>query len=61
MAYDQFGDPLEVQPVFTWRLTGKGSLTSTGLYTAPRRPGGPYTIRASAGGIVGKATVTVTW
>jgi hypothetical protein len=59
-AFDQFGQALSTQPKFTWTLTGRGTLSSTGLYTAPRRAGGPYTITASAGGIKGTAQVTVT-
>jgi hypothetical protein len=58
-ALDQFGQALAAQPVFTWTLTGRGTISSTGLYTAPRRAGGPYTITASAGGIHGTAQVTV--
>ncbi|HYT94903.1 MAG TPA: hypothetical protein VEL76_39665, partial [Gemmataceae bacterium] len=58
-AFDQFGALLSAQPSFAWRLTGNGSLSRTGLYTAPRRAGGPYTITASAGGVSGTATVTV--
>jgi hypothetical protein len=58
-AFDQFGSKLTTQPVFTWSLTGRGSLTRKGLYTAPRRAGGPYTITASLGGIKGTALVTV--
>ena len=59
VAEDQFGDALATQPVFTWALTGRGSLTRKGLYTAPRRAGGPFTVTASAGGVQGTATVTV--
>jgi hypothetical protein len=58
-AYDQFGNALTTQPVFTWALTGRGSLSSTGLYTAPAKTGGPYTITAKAAGYHGTATVTV--
>lgn len=58
-AFDQFGQALSVQPVFTWTVTGRGTITSSGLYTAPRRTGGPYTITASAGGVKGTAKVTV--
>jgi hypothetical protein len=58
-ALDQFGQALTVQPVFTWTLTGRGSITNAGLYTAPRRTGGPYTITASAGGKKGTAKVSV--
>jgi hypothetical protein len=56
-ALDQFGDKLTKQPVFSWGLTGRGSLTRKGLYTAPPRAGGPYTITASFGGIKGTALV----
>jgi hypothetical protein len=59
-AYDQFGDPLNAQPTFTWTLTGRGSLSQKGLYRAPRRPGGPFTITASAAGVKGTAHITVT-
>jgi hypothetical protein len=58
-AFDQFGSALSAQPNFTWTVTGRGSVNSTGLYTAPRRTGGPYTITAKAGGIKGTAKVTV--
>jgi hypothetical protein len=58
-AYDQFGNSLLTQPTFTWTLSGRGTLRSTGLYTAPRKPGGPYTVTATAGGIHGTARVTV--
>ena len=59
VALDQFGTALSTQPTFTWTLTGRGSLSSTGVYTAPNRKGGPYTISAKAGGIKGTAAVTV--
>lgn len=58
-AFDQFGDVLSTQPTFTWTFNGRGSLSSKGLYSAPRKPGGPFTITASAGGVKGTATVTV--
>jgi hypothetical protein len=60
MASDQFGDPLARQPYFFWRLVGKGSITSRGLYRAPNAAGGPYTIFAQAGLIRATATLTVT-
>src|SRR5262249_37756842 len=60
-AKDQFGATMTTQPAFTWTLvSGLGTLTSTGLYTAPA---GSTTasIRASAGGKTSNtATVTVT-
>src|SRR5262249_52383561 len=60
VALDQFGAALATQPTFTWSLTGRGTLSSAGLYTAPRRPGGPYTITAAVGTVKGTAKVTVT-
>lgn len=39
-AYDQFGTFLSPQPKFTWsQLSGIGSITSTGQYTAPTSGG----------------------
>lgn len=59
-AFDQFGLALSVQPTFMWTLSGRGTLSSsTGLYTAPAKTGGPYTITAKASGISGTAKVTV--
>ena len=47
------------QPTFTWRETGKGTITSTGLYTAPKFAGGIYTISARAGGVKGSTTLKI--
>ncbi len=59
-AYDQFGLILLTQPAFTWSVAGGGSITPTGLYTAPQGAGGPITVTVSAGGKSRSATVTVT-
>jgi hypothetical protein len=59
VALDQFGAALTKQPAFTWTLTGRGSLSSKGVYTAPASAGGPYTITARAGGVRGTTTVKV--
>jgi hypothetical protein len=58
-ALDQFDDPLSVQPRLMWKLTGRGFLSSTGLYYAPGQRGGPYTITASYGTIKATAIVRV--
>ena len=58
-ANDQFGERLVVQPTFFWSRIGKGTIRQNGRYTAPAKPGGPYTILASAGGVSGIAKVTV--
>ncbi len=56
---DQFGDPLASQPSLFWILTGKGSITSRGLYKAPSVAGGPYIITVQSGTIKTTATITV--
>jgi hypothetical protein len=58
-AFDQFGAALVIQPAFAWSVTGRGSITNTGLYAAPNKAGGPYTISAKASGVTGTAKVTV--
>jgi hypothetical protein len=59
-AFDQFGKAMTTQPSFTWTVDagGAGSVSSTGLYTAPAIGHGTDTIRATAGGISGPASVT---
>jgi len=60
IAKDQFGAPLAVQPSPTWSVVvvGKGTITSTGLYTVPSTSGSTA-IRATSGGIFGEALVTI--
>jgi hypothetical protein len=60
-ALDQFGNPMTSQPTFTWSLapTSDGSISSTGLYTAPDSTG-TATILATADTIyIGTASATV--
>jgi hypothetical protein len=59
-AVDQFGRPLVTQPSFTWTEAAgsAGSVSSTGLYTAPSSGSGTATVQASAGGVTGTASVT---
>ena len=59
-AKDQFGTALATQPGVSWTVSGGGTITSSGLFTAGSTAGGPYTITASSGGKSGTATVTVT-
>jgi hypothetical protein len=60
-AYDQFAAILNVQPTFTWtKVSGIGSISSTGLYTAPSTRTGTARVQASAGGVSGRATLTIT-
>lgn len=61
VARDQFATPLAVQPSFTWSLApgGIGSLSASGLYTAPATGAGDDTLLASTDGITGQAAVSV--
>ena len=59
-AKDQSGNPLAPQPTFSWTVSGGGTITSSGLYTAGSTSGGPYTVTAASGGVSGNASVTVT-
>jgi regulation of enolase protein 1 (concanavalin A-like superfamily) len=60
-ALDQFGLVLATQPAFTWSLANgsAGSLVSTtGVYTASSTVGSTATVEATAGTVVGTASVT---
>ena len=58
-ARDQFGTALTAQPSFTWAVTGGGSISASGLFTAGTTAGGPFTVSAASGGVSGTASVTV--
>ena len=57
---DQFAAALPTQPVFTWSVSGGGTISSSGLFTAGVATGGPYTVTAESGSATGTATVTLT-
>jgi len=59
-AYDQFNQPMSPPPTFGWAVSGGGSISSAGLFTAGATAGGPFTVTASSGGVNGTASVTVT-
>lgn len=61
-ARDQFGQPLSAQPVFSWSVdaSGIGTISGSGLYTAPASGTGSATVRATTGSVSGTAAVTVT-
>jgi hypothetical protein len=59
-AYDQNHNPMSPQPPFGWTVSGGGSISQTGLFTAGSTAGGPNTVTASGGGQNGTASVTVT-
>ncbi len=56
---DQFGDMLAL-PLVTWAVSGGGTLDMDGVFTAGATAGGPFTVTATAAGVMGSATVTVT-
>jgi serine protease AprX len=58
-AYDQGNVLLSPQPTFTWSVSGGGTISSAGLFTAGLTAGGPFTVTAAAGGKSGTASVTV--
>ena len=39
------------QPTFSWSVSGGGTISSTGLFSATT-PGGLFTVTATSGGIV---------
>ena len=58
-GYDQFGTVLATQPAFTWtKVSGIGSINSTGLYKAPTKAGSAV-IKAALGSVFATANVTV--
>lgn len=62
VARDQFGNPMATQPAFTWSLAagGVGTVSASGLYSAPATGTGSATVTATTGGKSGSAAVTVT-
>ena len=58
-ARNQFGTNMTPQPSFTWTVTGGGTVSTGGLFTAGTSTGGPYTIQAASGSLIGVATITV--
>jgi hypothetical protein len=60
VAKDQNGNAMPTQPAFAWTVSGGGTISSTGLFTAGSTAGGPFTVTASGGGKSGTASVSVT-
>jgi hypothetical protein len=59
-ALDQFSQPLAVQPTFTWsKVSGIGSMSRTGRYTAPTSGRGTAVVQAQASGKSAQATITI--
>ncbi len=59
VARDQFATAMTTQPTFTWTVSGGGSISSAGLFTAGSTGGGPFVVTATAG-VSGTAAITVT-
>ena len=55
---DQFGNAVAQAPL-TWSVTGGGTISSSGVFTARSTPGGPFTISAASGSLRGTASVSV--
>jgi len=61
-SVDQFGNSVTPQPTFTWSVSSGGAggtVSSTGLYTAPANGTGTDTVNATGGGLTGSASVSV--
>src|SRR5712671_4721507 len=58
-ARDQFGQPLSSAPPFSWSVSGGGTISATGLFTAGSSTGGPFVVTAASGGVSGTAAVSV--
>jgi alpha-L-arabinofuranosidase len=58
-GFDQFGNALATPPSFSWSvISGAGTITTAGLYTAPA-PSGTARVQATSGGVSGTAGVTI--
>ena len=58
-AKDQFGTALAVQPAFSWATTA-GTISTTGLLTAPDTSAADATVTAGSGTVSGTATFSAT-
>lgn len=59
LGMDQFGQAMSSQPGFAWSVSGGGTISASGLFTAGATDGGPYTVTATGAGKSGTANVTV--
>jgi hypothetical protein len=60
VAADQFSQTMTPQPSFTWTVSGGGSISKNGIFTAGSVLGGPYTVTATSGSVSGTAIVAIT-
>lgn len=59
LVTDQFSQPI-ASPAVTWTVTGGGSISAAGVFTAGGVAGGPYVVEATSGAASGLGAVTVT-
>ncbi|HEX2957105.1 MAG TPA: hypothetical protein VHO70_09740 [Chitinispirillaceae bacterium] len=62
VGVDAMGTKTDNQPTFTWSVSGGGTISTSGLFSAASGEGGSYTVTAEAtiGGSVKQFTATVT-
>ncbi len=58
-ASDQFAGAMLPQPAFVWTVSGGGTISSTGLFTAASASGGPFTVTATSNSLLGTANVVI--
>ncbi len=56
---DQFGHPLASNPAVAFTVSGGGTITGAGLFTAGAVAGGPFTVTATLGSVSGQASLVV--
>jgi hypothetical protein len=56
---DQNGNAMPSQPAWTWNVTGGGTISTGGVFTASSAVGGPYTVTATGNSLSGTALVSV--
>ena len=57
---DQFGVSMTSPPTISWSVSGGGTISTTGLFSAGTTAGGPFTVTAANGAINAIANVTIT-
>jgi predicted AlkP superfamily pyrophosphatase or phosphodiesterase len=57
--FDQFGQPMTLVPSVSWSVSGGGSITLDGIFTARNVGGGPHTVTARVNDVSGTAQITI--
>ena len=58
-ATDALGIVIAPAPAFAWSVTGGGTISASGLFTAGGSVGGPFTVSACSTGITATASVSI--